>query len=832
MDVRSLPRCLCRSRAAASLSLSIVLMPALQAADLLPGDVQESSASVVPADDAAAFDPYLELLDREAASDPLLEMVSYSFKQDTVPLQPLPVEPLAPTAPTTASASQMASIFRGDAPRSDLNTTAPPPRETIAADRVLGIESKARSTSDVGSLLSRSSRNQGVVAQKRSPIITDPRIRGSRVGQLGASGSYWVPARIDLDTMLSKLDSQLIESVDVVKGPYAAEYGPGFEFFHFTLLSSPRSEDGTQVGGSSGATFQTNGEQWYGRQTFHIAAEDYGVRLGYGHRTGSDYKSGDGTGIPSSYESRDLDLALGFDLTEDQSLELFFLHQDQTDVELPGQAFDLDSSRTNAFEATWIHRDIGWADQLEIEGWYNETRLKGNAQNPSKRRTFPILDVINYTGTTDVESASTGARAQAVWEIDDGRALKAGVDVRVVRQELDEISSGQFGFVVFNNANSPIPRSLSANPGLFVELTDDTIDGLHLRAGARTDVVTSEVIDDAARLQNLSTGLTPLSIEDILGTGELDQSFGLWSAYLAADYELDDHWTLKAAAGHGQRPPSLTEMYAAESFMFLLQSGLNTVTGDPRLDAERRWQVDLGAEYQDERFRARVNGFHAWIHDRITFEAMSTRLGPPLGQVEQVNLKYVNTDRATLAGFETDGEYFIYPWLSVFGSASYVEGRDLTRNGDFATLQADGVTGAPSVRVPGAQRGDFSGLNDNTAGGGAGKEPLPGIPPLEGRFGVRVHGTLNDGLWNLELAARAVDQQDRVARSLNETTTDGYTVLDLRGYWQVNEHLNVLAGVENLTDKQYREHFDFRTPSGLSIAQPGINFYFGSELVY
>ena len=40
----------------------------------------------------------------------------------------------------------------------------------------------------------------------------------------------------------------------------------------------------------------------------------------------------------------------------------------------------------------------------------------------------------------------------------------------------------------------------------------------------------------------------------------------------------------KLAAGYAERPPTLTEMYAAETFMFVLQNGLNTVTGDPRLN--------------------------------------------------------------------------------------------------------------------------------------------------------------------------------------------------------------------------------------------------------
>ena len=142
---------------------------------------------------------------------------------------------------------------------------------------------------------------------------------------------------------------------------------------------------------------------------------------------------------------------------------------------------------------------------------------------------------------------------------------------------------------------------------------------------------------------------------DILGTEEWAQSFATWALYAKARRELTPHCDLLLAAGHGQRPPSLTEMYAAESFMFLLQNGLNTVTGDPLLRPERSWQTDLGMEWKTKRFRSGINGYCALVQDYITFENIGVAHGPPAGEVEQIRLKYVNTDLAVLAGFECHG---------------------------------------------------------------------------------------------------------------------------------------------------------------------------------
>jgi outer membrane receptor protein involved in Fe transport len=77
-----------------------------------------------------------------------------------------------------------------------------------------------------------------------------------------------------------------------------------------------------------------------------------------------------------------------------------------------------------------------------------------------------------------------------------------------------------------------------------------------------------------------------------------------------------------------------------------------------------------------------------------------------------------------------------------------------------------------------------------------------------------------------------VDRQDLVAASLLESPTPGFVVWDLRGYWRIRDGLLTTAGVENLTDKTYREHLDFRSPSGIQVFQTGVNFYAGAEVNY
>ncbi|HND55300.1 MAG TPA: TonB-dependent receptor, partial [Pirellulaceae bacterium] len=357
--------------------------------------------------------------------------------------------------------------------------------------------------------------------------------------------------------------------------------------------------------------------------------------------------------------------------------------------------------------------------------------------------------------------------------------------------------------------------------GVFSELARPISDDWRVTTGARVDWVTNKARADVPGMGVL-TNLPPVLVEtplDDLKQAGLDQSFTPLSLYATTDYAVNDRLTLLGGVGYAMRPPSLTELYAAGPFIGSAQPGLSFVEGDPTLDPEQLIQVDFGGKVDYGRFRASANAFHAWVHDYITLEDFALLSMPPLtytpGQDLQ-RLAYVNTNLATLAGFELKAEHDLTDWLSLFALGSYVEGRDHTRDrpSRLAALVRDenfAPTGPRSL---------------NTSK----EEPLPGMPPLEGRFGVRLHEASRRPVWMVEFETRVVDQQDRVAASLWEQPTPGFAVFNLRGYVRPAERFMLLAGVENLGDRLYREHLDYRT--GLGVFRPGVTGYVATEIRY
>ncbi|MCR9198394.1 MAG: TonB-dependent receptor [Planctomycetaceae bacterium] len=681
----------------------------------------------------------------------------------------------------------------------------PPHRRRLAtspaASAVFGSESKGRVSNDVGNLLRKAISAHGVSTQDRTPIVSETRIRGQRTGQVLASGSYWTPVRADLDTMMNKIDSRLLEDVVIIKGPYSPRYGPGFRFVDFNLIETPRFEQ-YETHGSTSFDYDTNGEQSYGRQTLLGGSQDWGFRVSYGHRTGTDYETGDGRDIPASYKSRDLFFALGWDRGEHERFEFNYLRLDQTDLEFPGLVYDINFLVTNGYELKYVNTNPLIGDRLDSEVWYNETRFEGDTLNSGKTKQIPTLPTILFSPSgfdgfaiTDAEGQSMGYRVETTFAEADGTQTSVGFDITHLRQHLNDIEPL---IPDPDDNNFPIPPSQSTDVGLYWEEVAPVSDVVTLTAGGRIDFVTTQA--------NNNVDGVPITISDNLWVDSLNRDFFLWSAFLTAEIAVNDHWTVTMGAGHGQRPPTLTELYTNSSFIGSLQPGLTALMGDPELRKERLTQLDFGIQGNFENARLGAHGYFSWVNDLITYDLMTPAGGAGgLGGLPQA-AQFLNTDRAIIAGFETYAEVDVQPWLTTFGTMSYIEGRDLSRDepSRFGFF-------------------DRSGVFDRN------HESLPGIVPLETRLGVRLQDPSAERTWGVEVSARIVDDQDRIAASLGEIETPGFTTYDIRAFRRHGPWL-LTAGIENFTNKNYREHLDYR--SGLGVFRPGINFYSGVELNY
>jgi iron complex outermembrane receptor protein len=229
---------------------------------------------------------------------------------------------------------------------------------------------------------------------------------------------------------------------------------------------------------------------------------------------------------------------------------------------------------------------------------------------------------------------------------------------------------------------------------------------------------------------------------------------------------------LQFGMGHVTRAAGVTERYFAYA---LSPSGL--LVGNPTLDAEKKREISIGANFGGQIWDGSVTAYYYSIADYILPVFLGSRV--IMGDETPVR-GFENTD-ATLAGL--DFSFRIRPsnrW-SIPGSLFYVRGEDQTR----------GV-------------------------------PLPEIPPLEfalaGRwsFPGRVSG------W-LQLGGRYVAEADRIDPDFPEDETPSFTVWHLRGRFDVARYLDIEAGVENLFNEEYWEHLTREAAGNVPGLIPGQN---------
>ena len=199
---------------------------------------------------------------KPTSQNSFFRMVSAMFQAPVPP--PQPVQPIQPTLPTTpesgAAGSSISQELGGGEQLAKLTSDV-----QVATKQ----QTQSQATSDMAAALTQTDSVQTVEVQHRSPVSADPYIRGYKGGEIytQADGVYWTPARRDLDTMLNKIDPDMMQNVTVVPGPYGLRYGPGLAFIDVTRQPAPRYECGFESHFDTSGSVRSNGGQIYGRET-------------------------------------------------------------------------------------------------------------------------------------------------------------------------------------------------------------------------------------------------------------------------------------------------------------------------------------------------------------------------------------------------------------------------------------------------------------------------------------------------------------------------------------------------------------------------------------
>ena len=194
----------------------------------------------------------------------------------------------------------------------------------------------------------------------------------------------------------------------------------------------------------------------------------------------------------------------------------------------------------------------------------------------------------------------------------------------------------------------------------------------------------------------------------------------------------------------------------------------NIYVGDRDLRPETAWIVEGGFDWRRGAVWARPTVYYRRVDDYIQgvpFDATPGVADTPVEMVAAMSgdptpLRFANVD-AELYGFDMDFGLQVTDRLRLDGVASVVRGERRDVSDDLYRI----------------------------------------APPT-----LRLAATWDETDWSVGAEVAGTLRQAHVSVGNDETPSDGYAVVNLRGAWRLRPGLQLEAGVENLFDRDYRAH--------------------------
>ena len=609
---------------------------------------------------------------------------------------------------------------------------------------------------DVGRLLREV---PGVHAARRGALGLDPVVRGLREEQIatyvdGGRSFSACPGR--MESGAGHADPDAVSRIEVVKGPQALTVGPGALSAITVETARPGSFDDRSFAGKLRLGAESNTEARSGHLNLSGGRAGAGYLLALTTRAGNDYRAGDGSLVPGDYQSDEARFAGEWALTDRTSLAADLGYLDVGEVDYPGRTMDARATDVRSYGMSLDH-SAGLGTFLGYRASLSGSNVDHVMDNLDKPQAAMM------ESKADTSSETFSANIGLDWSRPEKWFLTAGLD----------------GYDLTQNGERVVHRSSDG-----ALLYDDPIWAdariTHVGLFAKQDIRAAgeQEWSWAIRFDGVSADSDPPSQFFIDNTtGDLAQDEFNVGASLAWKQRFGERWTVMSGVGRAVRTASTLERYSNRYPSTRFQVTAEFL-GNPGIDPETAYQLDLDLHRTGPRFDLRCDVFYRVIDDYITIVPDATLTNNLPASLDTV-YRYVNGEQAVFTGFELVGTIRFDAAWQLQLQADYVWAED---------RQID--------------------------------EPVFGIPPLRGSAALRY--TYPTQRYYVEGSVTAVDRQDRVAASRLEIETAGYTLYGLRAGVKLAEKATLELAGQNLSDKSYVDHLNsIDGTTSARVAEPG-----------
>lgn len=528
-------------------------------------------------------------------------------------------------------------------------------RSSNKPDESIEINYQDRMEHDAAAILNQTPAVNSI--QKSGNYGFDPVFRGFKYDQLnivlnGAqSATAACPNRMDPPT--SQMAPNMLERIEILKGPYALRYGTGIGgTINFVSVKNRYTEE-QDVYGRLSSAYQSNGDVFSSESQVGLSNKSYNATIFGAWAQGNDYKAGNGQIMPADFQRGSFGTNLGFKITSNQELSITANYNFARDVDFAALPMDLRSDDTWMFNA----KHVITFDRNHLKSW--TTTVYGSFVDHVMDNLTKPLSPRMMNAITNAKTYNYGSRTEGVWGFSKSK-LYSGADLRIEDakgERLREFLMGPMaGNTAYDNVWQEAQISKTAAFGEY-HLSGKT---LHYVFSARLELNQAKLKDASDEFEQvyLDTEQTQFNPSISLGAiKKLDQiELGLW-------------------LGRVQRSGSLTERFI--NFFPVGQDPYELV-GNPELNPEVNNQLDVTFQWNTEKSALNIDLFASYLQDYIS-SVIDPTLTPRLPNSPGVR-RYINIDDAFKTGFEINWTQELGFGLQQQLGLAYTYAKDLERD--------------------------------------------------------------------------------------------------------------------------------------------------------
>ena len=486
----------------------------------------------------------------------------------------------------------------------------------------------------------------------------DPVFRGFKYDQLnivlnGAqSATAACPNRMDPPT--SQMAPNMLDRIEVLKGPHALRYGTGFGATINFVPSSLHLTEKRDIYGRFSSGYEGNGSVFRTETKLGFSDENHDIAFFGSWSQGNDYQSGNGETIEADFTRGSFGTNLGFVLSDDNQLRVSVIYNVARDADFPALPMDLRDDDTWLFNA---RHDISF-DKKYLNSW--NTTLFASFVDHLMDNLLKSLDPRMLNAQTNASTFNYGARTEGNWKFERSN-LFAGADFR--KEGAEGIREREFlmgpnaGQVIVDNAwqDGHIAKS-----SVFAEY--------HFKPKAIQFVLSARMELNDANINDPTAEF--IQVNEETQVTQFNPSFSVGATRRIGEELKVGLWLARA-----QRSGGLTERYIN---YFPVGQDPYELLGNPQLKSAVNNQFDVSFSWWKKKTRLNLDLYAAYMQDFIS-SIIDPELTPRLPMSPGVR-RYVNIDDAFKTGFEFSWRQQLFVGLEHQLAIAYTYAQDLERD--------------------------------------------------------------------------------------------------------------------------------------------------------